>query len=223
MLTCDKFCEVYWAHFISLEKEFSNTLTYVSLDTDNYLTYSEAYAKLILEIGSEVDVTLKIYCNLLRPNFNGSCNRDYQSLIEVSKTEFCYQVVSVKNTDIKLQPWKNWSSDEEHTSPFWWTAYNKIKHDRTGSGTIESVTKEYYKFANVKYTLLALAGLYQILIYIYHKVAIVEGKRVLVPLPGSRILQLVEGIWDNIDFFGDYAFYIDDNGRLIMESGNIHY
>ncbi|QNK40967.1 hypothetical protein [Caproicibacter fermentans] len=219
MLTDSNFSKVYWAHFISLEKEFINTLTYVSLDTDNYLTYSETYAKLILEIGSEVDIILKVYCKLLKPTFTGTRIGDYRSLIKMKKPNFCKQIVSVKSTDIILQPWENWNKER----PYWWTAYNKIKHDRTGSGSIESVTKEYFKFANLKYTILALAGLYQVLIYIYYTIATTEGKRVLVPLPGSRLLQLVGDIWDNIDFFGDYAFYIDNNGGLIMESGSIHY
>ena len=219
MLSCDEFCKAYWAHYISLEKEFTNTLTYISLDADNYSAYSQAYAKLILQIGSEVDVILKIYCKLLKPEFNGNCILNYRRLIMEKKPEFCEQMVSVMNKNITLQPWKNWINEEEESSPYWWTVYNKVKHERTDTGKINSVEKEYYKFANLNYTLSALAGLYQILLYIFHMIANAEQKRILVPLPCSHIFQLVGNIWDTVDFFGDYAFYLDDENHLIMEYG----
>lgn len=218
MLSCDEFCKAYWTHYISLEKEFTNTLTYVSLDADNYATYSEAYAKLILQIGSEVDVILKIYCKLFQPDFNGKYITDYKNIIVIKKPEFSGQRVALKNTNTTLQPWENWDEDKD-CSPYWWTVYNKVKHERTDSGEINSVTKEYFKFANLNYTLSALAGLYQALIYVYYMIASAEGKRISVPLPGSRIFELEGNIWDTINFYGDFALYINDEGQAEMEEG----
>jgi hypothetical protein len=234
MLSCDEFCKVYWRHFISLEKEFVSTLTYVSLDTDNFSTYSEAYAKLILEIGSEVDVVLKVYCKQLKSNFKKDKIDDYSYLIKNKNPEFCNQIVSVQNTNITLPPWENWNIEYEtiskgkrkihNTSPFWWVAYNKIKHERTDLVKIESVKKESYKFANLKYTLSALAGLYQTLIYIYYDLAHAENKRIFTPLPGSRILQMVGSTWDSVEFYYDYALYIDYNdGFAKQEFSTIRY
>lgn len=40
-MTCDSFAKSYWAHYISIEKEFIKTVCYVSLSEDNYETYSE--------------------------------------------------------------------------------------------------------------------------------------------------------------------------------------
>ena len=108
-------------------------------------------------------------------------------------------------------------------NPYWWKAYNKIKHDRTNVGTIGSETKNYYKFANLQYVLQGLAGLYQTLIYLYYDMARLEDKSILTPLPGSRTFRLIGDQWNNINFYGDYAFYINKDGHLIMEYGKPYF
>lgn len=220
-MTSSEFCEQYWAHYISLEKEFANTLHYVSLSTENYSTFSEAYVKLMLEIGSEIDVLLKIYCKMLQNNFTGESIGNYQTCIRTNKNDFIVQEVDVCNTDIILKPWENWG-ETERKNPYWWIAYNKIKHERTDIGTINSITKAYYKFANLENTLSALAGLYQVLIYAYYLLANSENKRRLTPLPGSRIFTMVGDIWDSINFYGDFAFFVEE-GELIYETSSIYY
>lgn len=224
MLTCGSFIDQYWAHYISMEKEFFNTIKYASLNIENYNTFSEAYSKLMLEIGSEVDVILKVFCKLLQPAFSGNSIKDYMALINIKVPDFSTQEVKIESFEIKVQPWINWNNSVGSISPYWWTAYNKIKHDRTGTGTIDGITKEYFKFGNQKNTLLALAGLYQILIFTYYILATAENKKVLVPLPGSRIFELTGGIWDSIIFFKDFALYLDsDTGEMHMEISTVFY
>lgn len=227
MLTCDKFTDVYWAHYISLEKEFASTLRFVSIDPSNENTFSEAYSKLLLEIGSEVDVVLKEYCKLLQPSFSGETIVQYKSTINSVRPDFCTQDVLILKTEDKIKPWYAWGGSIVEAgsvvkNPYWWKVYNKVKHDRTETGTIAFETKEYYKFANQKYTIHALAGLYQTLIYLYYNLATTEGKKVVTPLPGSRMFELTGGAWDTNQFYRDVAVYIDD-GVLIMESSNIPY
>ena len=82
MLNCDQFTDIYWAHYISLEKEFASTLRFVSIDPSNDNTFSEAYSKLLLEIGSEVDVVLKEYSKMLQATFIGDKIDQYRSLIQ---------------------------------------------------------------------------------------------------------------------------------------------
>ena len=50
MITSQEFIRLYWGNYILLEKEFIKTIEYVSIDEENYATYSKAYAKLLLEI-----------------------------------------------------------------------------------------------------------------------------------------------------------------------------
>ena len=227
MLTCDKFTDIYWAHYISLEREFVSTLHFVPIDPINSNTFSEAYSKLILGIGSEVDVVLKEYCKMLQPAFSGETIDHYRVLISTTKPDFCTQDVLILKNGRKVKPWLSWNGsvvEAGHVinNPHWWKIYNKVKHERTEIGTIALETKEYYKFATQDYTLLALAGLYQVLIYIYYELATAEGKQAVTPLPGSRIFELTGHIWNANQFYRDIAVYVE-NGELVMESGNIYY
>lgn len=227
MLNSDQFTDIYWAHYISLEKEFASTLRFVSIDPSNDNTFSEAYSKLLLEIGSEVDVVLKEYCKILQATFIGDKIDQYRSLIQSIKPDFCTQEVLLLKTGTKVTPWIAWTGSITEAgnvvkNPYWWKVYNKVKHERTDSGTIALETKEYYKFANQKYTILALAGLYQVLIYMHYELATAEGKQVVTPLPGSRVFELTGGTWDTNQFYRDVAVYVD-NGNLIMESSTIPY
>ena len=52
----------YWQHFLALEADFAATSRYVELSQKNFATFSIEYAKLLLAIGSEVDVLCKIMC-----------------------------------------------------------------------------------------------------------------------------------------------------------------
>ncbi len=222
-MTCDSFAKSYWAHYISIEKEFIKTLSYVSLSEDNYETYSEQYLKLLLEIGSEVDITMKMYCSLIGTGFHGTKISHYLDFIINNYPDFFEHNVTVQNNSITLMPWLNTDESGNILSPFWWKAYNKVKHCRTKTGTIEGQTKEYYKFANQKYVLLALAGLYQVLLCSYYKLATQENNHVLIPLPGSRVFQISGEEWDDVSFYNDFALYINEDGELIMEQNQIFY
>lgn len=55
----------YWQHFLALEADFAVTSRYVEFSQQNFATFSIEYAKLLLAIGSEVDVLCKIICEKL--------------------------------------------------------------------------------------------------------------------------------------------------------------
>lgn len=221
-MTTDDFTNIYWSQYILLEKEFTNTLFYLALDNSNDDSYSQAYSKLMLEIGSEVDVVFKEYCRTIDSEFNPNYRTigRYKDCIKNCNQDFIIQEVSVINHNRSLFPWQEWNTRPD--APWWWTAYNKIKHQRTSAVEIDNKRQEAYKFANQKYTLLALAGLYQIMIYFYYYLAEQEGKKVLTPLPGSRLFKLCGNNWDNVGFYMDSAFYMEE-GHLFWETGTIQY
>ena len=68
-MTSQVLLDYFWTHYIMLEKEFMTTILYVRIDKDNSNTYSDAYIKLLLQIGSEIDVVAKETCKLLNPKF----------------------------------------------------------------------------------------------------------------------------------------------------------
>lgn len=221
-MTCDEFTIIYWSQYISLEKEFSATLHYLALDTKHENAYSQAYSKLMLEVGSEIDVVFKEYCKLIDSTFKKSYKSigRYKDSIKNNNPDFITQEVMVINYDRILYPWIDWNILPD--SPRWWTAYNHVKHNRTSVVEIDGLKQEGYKFANQKYTLLALAGLYQIMINFYLRLANDEGKLIVTPMPGSRVFKMTGGVWDAISFYGDSAFYIK-NGDLFWETSIINY
>ena len=221
-MTCDEFTTIYWSQYISLEKEFVSTFQYLALDENNENAYSQAYSKLMLEIGSGIDVVFKEYCKLIDRSFKGSYKSigRYKESVKNNNPDFISQEVMIINYNRKLSPWIEWNILSD--APWWWTAYNKVKHSRTSIVEIDRVKQEGYKFANQKYTLLALAGLYQIMVNHYQRLAVEEGRKIETPMPGSRVFKMAGGIWESIGFYGDSALYIDD-GNLIWETSAIHY
>lgn len=219
-MSCEEFISAYWSQYILLEKEFISTLHYLSLDSENENAFSQAYAKLILELGSEIDVVLKQYCKNIDKSFKGTDMGEYKDCIQCN-SDFIKQQVEEKITHRILNPWIEWSTSSKRAL-CWWKVYNKVKHNRTELTEIDNVKKSSYKFANQKYTLLALAGLYQILVYTYYPLAIGENKKILTPMPGSRLFKLKGGMWDSIDFWDELAFYVED-GNICIESSSVHY
>lgn len=213
-MTCREFENIYWINYILLEKEFKNTLKYVSLTKDNFATYSNEYLKLILEIGSELDVVLKSFCKYKDNSFKDETMDKYKDFINKNCQSIISESVVLRNTLEMLKPWDEIS--------IYWKAYNKIKHDRNGINTIGNETKESYKFANLKNTLYLLAALYEILLNYYMLLAKSENNSLLIPLPGSRLFILSGENWNEVNFVYDHAFALVGN-KLCMKSSNFDY
>ena len=211
-----------------LEKEFMSTAAYVKIDADNYLTFSDAYAKLLLQIGSEIDVVAKETCKLINPSFNGNEMKDYRAVLSVD-TDFCNTRIQLINYGIILDPWKDLETTITTTpnalpAIIWWKAYNKVKHERMNTVTIDGDTKESYKFANLKNVLNALGALYHLLLHSFYLILKSEGKAVEAPLPGSRLYKMAGTVWNNVTFSFDTSFSIDNNtGCLMLKTSTIPY
>ena len=155
-MTDSEFHNLYWKQYILIEKEFRASIKYAAIDNSNFSTYSDAYAKLLLQIGSEVDVVAKLLCKEINPASNVDNILQYQSVISAKFPE--YEKVTVSCSDLDLNAWDGLGV----SSPVWWKVYNAVKHNRNKTETYDTVTKENYKFANQKNVLYALAGLYQL-------------------------------------------------------------
>ena len=218
MITSKEFLLKYWKQYIQLEKEFSVTANYVAVDSINYNTYSDAYLKIILQVGSEIDICCKLLCDLLgeRIKNNGGINK-YRDYITAHIKDFPNIRIDEKLSGIRLYPWKEWKI--ENRVPIWWTVYNKIKHHRVSIGDISGVKQEYYKFANLKYALYSLAGLYQLMIYSYYYIAKREKSELFIPLPGSRLFETESSFWKGLNKGTDVVFVRDESkgtARLYM-------
>ena len=156
----------YWQHFLALEADFAATSRYVEFSKDNFGTYSVEYAKLLLAIGSEVDVLCKIMCRKY-----GAAHRnidDYRECL-TAKTKIASEVVVVRRYNLTFRPWGEWSDGSEN--PAWWKSYNNVKHHRDS----------HFADANLETSANAISGLFIAVLYCRE----VEGMEVesLRPMP----------------------------------------
>lgn len=222
-MTSNDLLDSYWSHYIMLEKEFMATMHYVKLDIENYEVYSDAYAKLLLQIGSEIDVVSKETCKLINPSFNDESMDKYLPILS-GDTDFSSTIVKLINYPIRLEPWNDLETQyNQMPGIIWWKAYNKVKHKRMNNVIINGKSKESYKFANLKNTLYSLGGLYHLLLHTYYLLLKNEGKGKESPLPGSRLFKLEGPLWNNVHFPFDIRLYMDDKGTLIMETSTMPY
>ena len=145
---------LHWHHFLSLEKDFINTLEYVELDQANNRAFSIVYTKLILGICSEIDVIAKLLCKSIDSTSTASNINQYRKEIIEKYPNFHTVEALIPRYSLKVSPWLNWSTDK---SPDWWKAHNDVKHERN----------TYFMSASQKNVKEALCALFCILLYFY--------------------------------------------------------
>jgi hypothetical protein len=91
--------------------------------------------------------------------------------------------VLVPRFGLTLNPWEQW---HENASPFWWRAYNNVKHRR----------HTHFAEANLKNSLNAVAGLFVLLLFFYRE----EGQNGLL-IPDPAVFRA------GPPFVVDHAFY----------------
>jgi hypothetical protein len=145
-----------WYYFLSVEKDFIRTLDFVELHASNAKAFSNEYAKLLLLIGSEVDVVAKMVCGKAAPTQKAENIVDYKTVLTAKFVGLHTVEIEIPRYSLKLQPWFSWDPNVSK-SPSWWTAYNNVKHERDKN----------YPDANQENTVSALCGLLSLLLYFY--------------------------------------------------------
>ena len=115
------------------------------MDADNYNVYSARYIKLLLQIGSEIDINAKLLCSQYNAQSRAENINHYRNEITGNEVDFCNTKVNIiQHCNLSsFMPWESWS---QGNNPDWWIAYNKVKHERFRTGNIGGNTKEYYKY-----------------------------------------------------------------------------
>jgi hypothetical protein len=198
-MTLKEFKRNYLRQYCLIEKDFANTIDYVSISAANYGTFSPAYLKILLSIGSEIDVLKDCVCKLL--------NTDMKHFIQV-EPDFHSVSVEVSSDEIVLTPW-----DTTDPFPKWWTAYNEVKHNRNESADKFDPLKKYFEYANLENVLSALAGLYSLELLAYKIVAEQNNEKIFVPCIRS-IFQVKNLYWKDISNGSGFVFF---DGGLYMD------
>lgn len=208
-MTDKDFTNLYWKQLLMIEKEFRRAIQYVALSSDNFNTYSDFFAKVLLQIGSEIDVVAKLLCKEINSSSKATDIKDYSNEILTMYPEI--ESVTIVCDDITMNPWQGWSSK----SPIWWKIYNGVKHNRAKVEKYGTDTKENYKFANLETTVTALAALYVLELYLFKNVTDADS-HLDTPIPGSRLFKAVDQGWENKYTYPDYCLFTSDDGYLMQ-------
>lgn len=149
----------HWRMFISLERDFRSIRDYVEVHRSNFQTFSIAYFKILLSVGSEIEKLGKEYCTALsssfaikdRPNIG-----DIRTVLLEKRPRFPDVTCSLPDFGIDpIAPWRSWKTEK---NPQWWQAYNDAKHNG-----------ETFKDGKQIHVLRALAGLFCLNLYYYEE------------------------------------------------------
>jgi hypothetical protein len=180
---------VHWNYFLSFDSDAKKLSRYIEFSSDNFKTYSIELVRLLLSIGSEVDVVAKLLCSKVDPNEKAQNIFDYRNILNPKFPKIRDMKILIPRYGLELIPWDNWKNDK---SPDWWSGYNEVKHNRDIN----------FKKANLKNTLNSISGLFCLLLY-YYKDEAENGA--LIPNPNLfSISNEFRGGWD-----------VDQSGILI--------
>jgi len=147
--------DVHWNYFLAIERDLEVLSRYVEFDERNFQCFSIEIARIVLAAGAEIDVVCKQMCQAVNPGSIANDINAYRTEIKSAIPNIPDFKVLVPRFGIILQPWDEWRS--QTGVPLWWTAYNKIKHQRDFQ----------YHQASLKNALNAVAGLFVVVLYLY--------------------------------------------------------
>lgn len=141
----------HWNYFLALEGDVINLSRYIEFCQDNYKTYSVELARVLMAATQECDVLLKQICA------DGSeKEHEYRSVIPKIYSNISSQTIDIPRFNLQFSPFLNWGNSQ---TPNWWTANNKVKHERHNR----------FELASLENTLNAVSALLLCNIYFHHK------------------------------------------------------
>ena len=160
--------EPQWNYFLAIERDLEKLSRYVEFDERNFGCFSVEIARILLASGAEVDVVCKQLCNQINSQSSADNINLYRNELKDAFPDIPQFEVWLPRFGLTFKPWDAWNKN--NGVPLWWTANNKIKHNRDA---------EYHQ-ASLKNALNAVAGLYVVVLYLYKNKAR-SGE--LLPLP----------------------------------------
>lgn len=161
---------IHWNYFLSIEKSVQEISRFIEFNTTNFDTYSIEISRILMSATQENDVLLKQICS----HFGNNSNKEggYRSFIPSKYSKLCDIEVEIPRYDLKFKPFLDWKSG---TTPKWWTANNKVKHER----------HTHFNQSNLENMLQAFCALY--LTNIYYYLDVLKTQEIY---PGSNLLAI---------------------------------
>lgn len=147
--------ETHWNYLLALERDLDEISRYVEFDEKNFDCFSIEIARVLLASSAEVDIVCKQICKSINARSKADKIHKYRTEILPAFPDIPQFLVLLPRFGLTLKPWDEWNKPDG--IPFWWTAYNKIKHNRDS---------EYHRAA-LKNALNSVAGLFVMVLYLY--------------------------------------------------------
>ena len=180
----------HWNYFLALESDIEAVSRFIEPCEDNYQTYSQELARVLIASASEIDVLLKGISEQINPAVRADNIGRYETVIRASLPQVFDFKLHIPRWGLELTPWIDWTANNP---PLWWTACNKVKHHR--------ITE--YKRANLKHALNSVGALFIANLYFHRQYA--EHARLL---PMQKLFR-VDGAHFNGTTFNDVEFGIN--------------
>jgi hypothetical protein len=142
----------HWHYFLAIEEDLLRLSRFIEFSKKNASTFSLENARILMAATQEVDVLLKRICK--KHGKPGEKEPQYRKELSLEIPKLLTIEVSFLLGDIISCPYKAWASGK---TPEWWTANNKIKHER----------HNHYEKASLSCVLDAVAGLFLANLYFY--------------------------------------------------------
>lgn len=161
--------DVHWNYFLAIESDLTQLARFMEFHEDNFGCFSLENARILMAAAAEVDVLCKQICTRINADSQAENIHQYRNVISLHYPALPDFEVLIPRYGLHFKPWDNWN--EPQKVPFWWTAYNKVKHHRHTD----------FQEANLRNVLNAVAGLFVMCLYLYEDKARAGELR---PFPG---------------------------------------
>ncbi|MBI4752158.1 MAG: hypothetical protein HY774_27030 [Acidobacteria bacterium] len=180
----------HWNYFLSIEQDAIGLSRYIEFCKQNYKTYSIEIARILMASTQEIDVLMKQLCQ--QTGLSASNEGDYRRHIATQFPKLPNIEINLPRYELSFTPFEEWANNK---TPVWWTANNKVKHQR----------HTHYEYASLENLLNSLCGLMVSNLYFYRDDLENEGI-----YPGAKLLvpkDLISGVSPTI-------FGLEPNYRL---------
>lgn len=183
----------HWNYFLALEEDVARLSRYVEFAQDNFDAYSLELARILFAASSEVDVVAKRLCTSIGGGKKAGSIAKYMELLTVAFPQLAGTQIRMAKFGLTFTPWEQWA---QGFKPFWWEAYNNVKHHR----------HTHFADASLKNALNSVAGLFVLLLF-FHSDERQDGRLA----PGATLFQPGEPFRIDYEFWGGKrALYILD-------------
>lgn len=151
----------HWNYFLAVEEDLMNLSRYIEFDKKNFQTYSIELARLLMTATQEIDVLFRQICAI--KGTTGKNEKGYRTEIPKFYGNLPSLDVNIQRYNLVFLPFDSWTQAPSST-PLWWTANNKVKHQRHRS----------FDQASLENVLNASAGLFVANLYFYDAVDCID-------------------------------------------------